>query len=103
MKQYEKDLKYIQSKNTRDTILSHDQSDVPLGRLRVLKALGLVDIEALYDNLFRIVITDDGIAYFIRKSENRKLWVFNTATQIIVLVVATVIAAVIGILIGINV
>ena len=71
-KQFESDLKIIQSKT--DSLCGYVSSsdlNIPLDRLKVLKAKRLINIDRFYENDQKISLTDAGITYFIDKDENR--------------------------------
>lgn len=72
MKQFENDLKYIQSeiKPPVNFVIS-SALNISNDRLTILKAKGLIKIDRYYDNDLKISLTDSGITYFSDKDENR--------------------------------
>ena len=96
MKQFERDLREIQNKNTKRNIVSHEDLTIPLERLDYLKAQGLITITPLYDNLLRVTITDEGITYFDNKQESKKLWIMDSSKDAIIAILAALIGVAFG-------
>lgn len=87
MKQFEHDLKTIESKCVPGAIVLAESLSIPEDRLRFLSALGLVELRPAWDNLHQIALTDAGVTYFYRKSESRKniiaSWTINFAVAVL--------------------
>lgn len=72
MKQFENDLKYIQSEiRPPVNFVISSVLNISNDRLTILKAKGLIKIDRYYDNDLKISLTDSGVTYFIDKYENR--------------------------------
>ena len=67
MKQFETDLKIIQSECSSKDFLLDSAISIPLPRLRFLKSMGLIEIKPFADNHLRIILTDAGTVYFFTK------------------------------------
>lgn len=100
MRQFEKDLKLIQSKCNPNTgfVLSRD-IDIPPESLMFLKAKGLITTARGYDNIFKIVPTDAGITYFADKADSVKSAVLHWSINLFVAVLSAVLGSVFTLLI----
>lgn len=87
MKQFESDLKTLQSICSEKKFVLDCDVPIPADRLTFLKALDLIDLRGWADNHLQIVITDYGITYFFNKSEARKdtilHWSINFAVAVL--------------------
>ena len=88
MKQFESDLKTIQSASAvSDLILARDLQ-IPPHRLQFLDALGLIELRSFYDDDLRIILTDSGVTYFFTKSDQRKQSITQWCINLLVAVFA---------------
>ena len=87
MKQFESDLKTLQSICSGKNFVLNCDVPIPSDRLAFLKALGLIELRGWADNKSQIKITDSGITYFFNKSQSRKNtllhWSINFAVAIL--------------------
>lgn len=86
MKPFELSLQSIIDAYDDQNILLSDAISVSRNDLQFLKSLGLVSLRPQGDNLFRVVLTDDGRTYFFRKRRELKrsivLWTINLTVSI---------------------
>lgn len=86
MKPFELSLQSIIDAYDDQNILLSDAISVSRNDLQFLKSLGLVSLRPHGDNLFRVVLTDDGRTYFFRKRRELKRsiarWTINLTVSI---------------------
>ena len=87
MKQFESDLKTLQSMLSEKKFVLDCDVPIPSDRLTFLKALELIELREWAEGHLRIVITDSGITYFFNKSQARKdtivHWSINFAVAVL--------------------
>lgn len=76
MKQFEKNLKLIQSSlNNLTRSVNRSELNMSDNDIYFLKAKGLIETQKDYDNDYRIKVTDIGITYFADKKDAiSKMW-----------------------------
>ena len=86
MKPFELSLQSIIDAYDDQNILLSDAISVSRNDLQFLKSLGLVSLRPHGDNLFQVVLTDDGRTYFFRKRRELKRsivrWTINLTVSI---------------------
>lgn len=92
MKQFETDLKIIQSECSSKDFLLDSALSIPLPRLRFLKSMGLIEIKPFADNHLRIILTDAGTIYFFTKAQRHR----QTITQWSINLLVAVLSAMFG-------
>lgn len=86
MKSFEAHLQSIIDVYDDQNVLFSDTVSIPRSDLFFLNSLGLVSLRPHGDNLFQVVLTDDGRTYFFRKRRELKRsivrWTINLTVSI---------------------
>lgn len=88
MKQFESDLKIIQSASAASNLVLARDLRIPPQRLQFLEALDLIELRSFYDDDLRIILTNSGITYFFAKSDQCKQSITQWCINLLVAVLA---------------